>query len=388
MQEKENKYYKHVDIYVSQRNKKQNEICGDHFVFEKNSQETYAILCDGLGSGIKANLAAVMASSRLKALLNQGFTLQKACESLAITMAGARTGDIPFSAFSVARILKDGHASIFSFQMPAAILVEDGIAQLLPQIVYSVGSEIITESNVYLKTGASILLISDGVTQAGLGEVFKEGWGSTKICEFINHSLNSGIDLKDIPDCIVRQVSTFSSGIFHDDTSAVLLNCRKGTVLNMFSGPPSKKHEDEKWVKEFMSLEGQKIVCGSSTASMFARTLHLNVELADMADIYLNPPQYIIEGIDLVTEGAVTLNQAFNILDEDSSKYNKNSTVTKLCNLLKDADHINFWIGSAQNPGSKDIIFRQMGVYPRTVIIRKISQLLKKMGKTYLTKLI
>jgi len=124
---------KYVETIIAQKAKKTGGICGDHVVIERSPEATTAILADGIGTGIKARVAAVMCASRLMELTRQGFTLREACRKLVDTMHQARTIDIPFAAFSVCRILNSGHATIISYEIPHPILVDNRLAAYLPK---------------------------------------------------------------------------------------------------------------------------------------------------------------------------------------------------------------------------------------------------------------
>lgn len=372
---------KYIETLVKQFPKSGQEICGDVFEYERNSEATTVILCDGLGSGVKANLAAIMCASRLKELIRLGFSIRHACEKVVQTMHKARTSDIPFSAFTVVKILKDGYTTIISYEMPQNILIEENVAYVNKPRFSTLGSEVIAELNLMLKTNHSLLLVSDGVSQAGLGQTYKMGWTVEKMNVFINSCLHSGCLLKDIPGEITLEARKVSLNRFGDDTSVVMLNCRQATVVNIFTGPSETMNKDEELVKKFMKVLGKKIVCGSTTAEIFSRVLHKTVKLANISQGYHQPPQYQIEGLDIVTEGAITLNQVYNIIDEQWDTKVMHSTVMDMCVMLKKADCINFWVGKSSNAAHQDLIFKQMNILPRMKVVNLLADKLRLQGK-------
>ena len=159
------------DRKFAQAPKKPGGICGDYIIIDRTAEATTAILADGIGTGIKAQVAAVMCASRLMELIRLGFTLREACGKIVDTMHEARTTDIPFSAFSVCRILNSGHATIMSYEIPSPILINNHLAAYLPkQRFFPMGLEMIAEVNCMLDYGDGIIMVSDGVSQAGLGQ--------------------------------------------------------------------------------------------------------------------------------------------------------------------------------------------------------------------------
>lgn len=373
---------KYIEATNAQAAKKPGGICGDYITTERTAEATTVIVADGIGTGIKARVAAVMCASRLMELIRVGFTLREACQKVVETMHAARTMDIPFSAFSVCRVLVSGHATVVSYEIPSPILINNRLAAYLPkQRVFPMGLEMVGEVNCMLEYGDSVVMVSDGVSQAGLGQQYRMGWGIQGACDFINGLLAQGTLMKDIPGRIVANVRDISGATYGDDTTCSLLLCREARVLNILTGPPARKMDDARVVREFMDMKGMRIVCGSSTAEIVARNLGVPVEMKNMSNAYHKPPSYDIKGVDYATEGAITLNQVYNILGEAPEKLEPDSSVSDLYRFFHASDTINFLVGTAANPGHEHIVFRQMGVYPRDVIVRLLADKLRSMGK-------
>ena len=375
-------FRKYVEVGHAQKAKRSGGVCGDYIVVDRTPEATTVVLADGIGTGIKARIAAVMCASRLMELLRLGFTLREACEKLVDTMHEARTTDIPFSAFSVCRILNSGHATIISYEIPSPILISNRFAAYLPQQrFFSMGLEMIAEVNCTLEYGDGIILVSDGVSQAGLGHQYRMGWGVQGASHYVNGLLVQGINIKDVPDMVLAKVRSISGSSYGDDTTCILLLCREARVLNILTGPPVRKSADDKVVKEFMVMKGTKGICGSSTVEMVSRVLKRPAKAREISDGYHKPPSYEISGVDYAAEGAVTLNQAYNILEESPDLLDPNSSVSDLCKLFHDSDRINFIVGTATNKSHGGIIFRQMRIFPREVIVNLLAEKLQKMGK-------
>jgi hypothetical protein len=132
---------------------------------------------------------------------------------------------------------------------------------------------------------------------------------------------------------------------------------------------------------DFMNTPGQKVVCGSTTTEIIARELGVEAEILSMGNSFLQPPEYRIEGIDLVTEGAITLNQVYNILDQPVERLSGNSVPERLCRMLHEADVIHLLIGNASNAAHDDLIFKQVGVHVRKSTLKHIVRQLKDSGK-------
>lgn len=371
---------KYIGMSVAQASKAQAAVCGDYVLSERSEEATTVILCDGIGSGIKAHIAAVMCANRLMELLRLGFSARQACAKVVMTMHAARTQDIPFSAFCVCRILSDGHVTVISYEMPAPVIVEQMAASVAAQRFITLGNEVIAEMHFRLHTHTSLLLFSDGVAQAGMGTAFKLGWKEEGVAEFARSALARHA-VAALPGMILEKVREYSGPTYGDDSTVILLECRRAKTVHILTGPPADRQLDRKVVERFVRLPGTKIICGSTTADIASQALGVPVKSKPVSDAYYQPPQYEIAGIDLVTEGALTLNQVYNILEEDPRSFDADSCVSAFCMHLRGADSVNFLVGTAANPNHQNIVFRQMGVLPRLAIVQKIAEKLKKMGK-------
>ncbi|MBX3007342.1 MAG: SpoIIE family protein phosphatase [Melioribacteraceae bacterium] len=362
--------YLHFEVITEQIPKRLGKPSGDVTSTERDKTSTYHTLCDGVGSGAKANITATMCVARLGELIRTGLSIRQAFANIVHSMEDARKKDMPLAFFTVARILPDGVATILTYEMPEVIFISKRYATRLKILTQTFNDAVIGETNCILEKGEGILLFSDGISQAGLGKGLVNGWGIDGINKFVNDSLRAGCDVKKLPKLIIDEAKKLWKNEPGDDLSVSLILCRKGKIINLLTGPPVDPKNDESVVKKFLSNEGLKIVCGASTAKIVARELGKEFQINPNFKSEISPPDYEIEGIDLVTEGAVTLNQLYNIWDEDTSKLEKDSPVTILYSLLSVADRVNLYLGNSKNPASEDISFVQQGILKRDKIIK------------------
>ena len=178
--------YVHVEIDVSGTSKKPGKPCGDVVIHERTANATTLIVCDGLGSGVKANLAATMCSAHLMELYHNGFSLRKGFANMVKMMNAARGTNLPYSVFTVVKILNDGTSTILSYEMPEPILISHRHASVLPQRTITMENSLIGESNCIIEPGEGIIVVSDGISQAGLGTSMRNGWEVEGASRFIN----------------------------------------------------------------------------------------------------------------------------------------------------------------------------------------------------------
>jgi hypothetical protein len=248
--------------------------------------------------------------------------------------------------------------------------------------VSTIGKAIVYESSCTLREDEGLMMVSDGITQAGLGCGLVNGWEIQGVASFITkHIMGNEIKASDFVEIIHAHARRLWRKAKGDDCSVVMAYVRRGITVNMISGPPSDDRLDKQWLDGFINSPGIKVVCGGTTSKVVARELKKTITLATEPVNLLSPPKYEISGITLVTEGIVTLNQVFNILGEDTSEFIDESPVYELNNLLNNADKVIFYIGHAYNPGIGNIQFRQQGILSRKAIIPLIIDKLRKSGK-------
>ena len=373
--------YLHIEVDAKQVSKNPIKPCGDVFSVTRNDSSTLVILSDGIGSGVKANIAATMCVSRLQELINRGFSMRAAVSSVVRTMMDAIEKDLPYAVFSVLRIQSDGYASILSYDMPEPIYITKGYSTILSQRKYNENNAIIAEANCYLKKREAILLMSDGITQSGMGFNYNLGWGIENVNKYIKNLLNKNTVPSEIPALLYRNAFEINGRKNYDDSSVVLASTRLGVVVNVLAGPPLLQERNHEVVSYFINQRGLKIVSGATTARIVADELGRVVKIDDSCSDGVTPPASKIEGINLVTEGLVTLNQLFNVLDEDREKMDDDNPVTKLYDFLMLADKVNFFVGLAQNPANSNISYKQRGLIPRKKIISMIAEKLRENGK-------
>ena len=374
--------YLHVDIIEKQTSKVAGDPCGDVIGYHRDDVGTTIVISDGLGSGVKANIAANMCIARTLELLKSGTTLKEAFQILVSTMNNAWGTDKPFAVFTLARIIRNGDATIFTYEMPPPVIVNSYSGSVLRTNTKTIEKAICYESHCSLKNGEALLLVSDGITQAGLGNGLVNGWEIKGVATFITSKLlKKSAGIREIPELVHDEARRYWRKSKGDDCSVAMALCRNGVVVNLITGPPSDKSQDERFVKEFLNNQGIKIVCGGSTAKMVARIKKSSLSLKENTGNAVTPPEYEIDSINCVTEGAVTLNQVYNIIDEDITDVYPKTGVHALADFLNIADKINFWIGDAPNDDIDGLAFKQQHILSRKVIVELLVEKLRKKGK-------
>ena len=358
-------------------------VCGDHVMCYRTVEVTYLVVADGIGSGVYANIAAITCAEQLMGLFKSSIQFKEGCEMVADSMHRAKIEDAPYAAFTCVKISSDGSYAIFSYEAPEPILITGGFAKVLEPRFYKAKYDYVGEVYGHLKRGDAIMVFSDGVGQAGMGNGLGMGIGSEGVVKWLAKQKTMGTPEPDFPTILknLTDMTAEVSGKVHaDDTTAVILKCREARDLIIATGPPSAKQKDNEFVNRLVGAWGKKVICGSTTTDIIAKIMGEKVTSVRSNDPG-SPPEYHIEGIDLVAEGAMTLSQACNIIDEPVERIAGNSVVERFCRMMKESDIITFMLGNAMNAVHGDLMFKQLGVRPRRESVETLADRLTRMGK-------
>ena len=158
--------------------------------------------------------------------------------------------------------------------------------------------------------------------------------------------------------------------------------------MNLLIGPPSNPDDVGKMMSLFFSKQGKHIVCGGTTSTLAADFLGKPIyPQLDYVDPEI-PPIAKVEGIDLVTEGVITMSRvlqyAKNYLEDNEQytqwSYHKDgaSLIARL--LFEEATDINFYVGRAVNPAHQNPDL-PIGFSIKMRLVEELSDCLKRMGK-------
>jgi len=378
--------YLHFDISEFIKPHSSESICGDVIASKKTPEYILIVLTDGISHGLKANIYANFINSRLFSLIESGFTFHESVGKIAQSNHENTGKDLPYGAFTAVKILNNGKGIALSYENPIPILITKNSASVLKSHTLSINNVLLMESSFYLSPNEYILLCTDGVSQAGTGFDYTFGWGEKNLSDYIRKHIGNS----EKPDYICKEIQhkvlALNNGKYRDDTTICLISCRKGNILNIISGPPANREYDHKIINDYLESPGTHVICGDSTAKMIARHLDLPLSIEENPKSLIAPPRYFLEGFKLVTEGAVTLNQVYNIIDEPYENITEDNAVTVLYSMLRNFDKIKFFTGSATNPGHHDISFTQKGIVSRHKIIPLIANKLIEFGKLIVIK--
>jgi hypothetical protein len=359
------------------------ELCGDSIAVSRHSDFVTLALSDGLGSGVKANILATLTTQIAMNMLQNDLPLGEVVQTLSETLPVDRVRKLAYSTFAIAKFSSLGKARVVEFDTPFAIFLRKRKLQPITYEERSIGGKRIQETVLNLQVGDWVIFVSDGVLNAGIGGVYPLGWGWDQAAHFLEEHAHQDLTAEDLANKIAETVNELYAGSPGDDVSIVVIKVRHKLVTTVLTGPPIDRSKDEEVVSEFIQRGGKLAICGGTTAKIVSHYLGRPIEV-DLKTITRDvPPIARIEGIDLVSEGILTLTRVGELLRSGADKKTvrfQTDGASNLIRMLLDSDHIHFIVGHAVNPAHQNPeLPYQLGI--RFKVVQDISDELIKRGK-------
>lgn len=374
--------YKSVNHYGEQ-------LCGDHVdIVEQDENSTVIVLADGLGSGVKASILSTLTSKIISTMMAEGLSLEDCVSTIAATLPICSERGVAYSTFTIIHLIGNEIAEVIQYDNPLLILLRDGENFDYPKTEMTIGGKKIYRSSIKLRENDIFVAMSDGCPHAGIGTAYNFGWSREDIIDFMATVSVAGYTAKTLSTMLVDECYKLYGEQPGDDATACVVRIRKREPMNLLFGPPANRDDCDRMMSLFFSKEGKHIICGGTTSSIAAKYLHkplkasLNFESSDI------PPTAEIEGVDLVTEGVITVNRVLQYAKDylaDNKSYEqwsmKRDGASLICRLLfEEATDINFFVGRAVNPAHQNPDL-PINFNIKMNLVEELSDCLKKMGK-------
>ena len=365
------------------------QLCGDHVdVVEEGDRSSVIVLADGLGSGVKASILSTLTSKIISTMMAEGLSLEDCVETIAATLPICSVRGVAYSTFTIIHLKNSTDAEIIQYDNPPVILLRGGKNYDYVKTEMQIGGKKIFKSSMKLCEGDIFVAMSDGCPHAGMGLAYNFGWKRADIIDFMETIADVGYTAKTLSTILVDECNRLYDGKPGDDATAAVIRIRRRVPMNILFGPPSNRDDCDRMMSLFFSKEGKHIVCGGTTSTIAAKYLgkplrpSLNFEAAD------GPPTAELDGVDLVTEGVITVNKVLSYARDylgSNQSYEKwslgrdgASQISRL--LFEEATDINFFVGRAINPAHQNPDL-PINFNIKMNLVEELSKCLKQMGK-------
>ncbi len=382
-----------VDVAYRSLNKFSEVLCGDKVELLKTEDSNIVILADGMGSGVKANILSTLTSKILGTMFLNGATLEECVETIVETLPICKVRQVAYSTFSILQVFHNGDAYLVEFDNPGCIFIRDGKLVPIPKNLREVQGKKINECRFQVQRGDALILMSDGTVHAGVGQLLNFGWPWADIADYAAKQYTQTASAMSLAASICKACDELYKHKPGDDTTVACMRILDAKTVHLLTGPATDPSMDEGMVQAFMSGDEstKRIVCGGTSATIVSRVLKRRLEVSmDYTDPDIPPIAYM-EGMELVTEGVLTLNRVVQLLRryakpegvsgdffQELDKPNGASMVAKM--LIEECTVLHLYVGKAensayQNPGlSFDLGIRQN-------LVEQLKNVAEEMGK-------
>ena len=365
------------------------QLCGDHIdIVEQSNDSTVIVLADGMGSGVKASILSTLTSKIISTMMAADLPLEECVSTIAATLPVCSVRGVAYSTFTIMHIINSRTIELIQYDNPHIIYIRDGALYDYAKTEVNIGGKKIYKSVIRLKEDDIIIAMSDGCPHAGIGIAYNFGWKWEDIADYMLNMSEGGFTAKGLSTLLIDEVNRLYGGKPGDDATACVIKIRKRVPMNILFGPPSDRDDCDRMMSLFFSKEGKHIICGGTTSSIAAKWLRkplkpkLSFERSDV------PPIAELEGVDLVTEGVITINKVVEYANDyiqNNDSYEEwgcsNDGASLISRLLfEEATDINFYVGKAVNPAHQNPDL-PINFNIKMNLVQELSKALKRMGK-------
>ena len=378
-----------TDIGFMSLNKHGEQLCGDHVdIVPQGENSTVVVLADGMGSGVKANILSTLTSKIISTMMAEGMQVEDCVETIASTLPICAVRNVAYSTFTIIRIIENEEAEIIQYDNPHVVLLRNGKNWEYPREANEIGGKTIYKTRIPIQEDDTFIAFSDGAIHAGIGMSLNFGWERKDIIDYMEMMYDTSYTAKTLNTLLLDECNKLYGGSPGDDTTAVSIKVRERRLVNLMIGPPSNPDDLDRMHDAFFRETGKRIVCGGTTSTLAAKRLGKPViAQLDYLDSEI-PPTAKVEGLDLVTEGVITMSKvveyAKDYLHENTAyshwayKRDGASLISRM--LFEEATDVNFFVGRAINPAHQNpnlpITFNI-----KMQLVGSLCQSLKEMGK-------
>ncbi len=379
-----------TELYWESTNKFGEELCGDKVEAVQSPEETIMVMADGLGSGVKANILSTLTTKIALTMLREGSSIEETVKTIMATLPICKIRKIAYSTFTIIRVDLQGNCYIVEYGNPPVMLLRDGKVLRLEGTTREIDGKEVKEYRLRVQRDDVFIAMSDGVVHAGVGGILNLGWQWENIAQYIEKISKVETTIASLVKLLSEATMNFYLDMPGDDATIVALKIISPQFVTVFAGPPQNPDDDEKVVNHLIEKPGKKIVCGGTAAQIVARVLDREIKTSTNFVDPTIPPIAWIKGIDLVTEGVLTLDRTCKILtrfidtdvqySELRQLQQQKDGASRLAMFLLNATDITFLLGKAINPAHQNPDFPK-NLSIKLNIVKELVDILDKMGK-------
>ena len=379
-----------VDIGWKSINHEGEQLCGDHVdIVEQDENSIVVVLADGMGSGVKASILSTLTSKIISTMMAEGLKIEDCVSAIAAALPICQVRKVAYSTFTILHIIENERVELIQYDNPAVIFIRDDEIWDYPKQELYIEGKKIYKSEIRLQENDIMVAMSDGCPHAGSGLEYNTEWEWEDIANYVRNISAAGYSAKNLATMLVDECDREYGHKPTDDATACILKVRKREPVNILFGPPRNRDDSNRMMTLYFSKAGKHIICGGTTASIAAKYLRkevrVNMALDEESDV---PPISEIDGVDLVTEGVITMSRVVEYAKdslEENELYEKwgfgHDGASLICRMLfEEATDVNFYVGRAVNPAHQNPDL-PISFNIKMQLVKELTEYLGKMGK-------
>lgn len=382
----------HIDAAWRSLNKKEEELCGDRVQIRRGNDCTVMVLADGLGSGVKANILSTLTSTIISEMISSGMSLKEAVETIVDTLPVDQERGIAYSTFTIIQAYYDGLVKIAQYDSPQIVIMRGNKVLHLPMEEHEISGKKVTSLSFNAEPGDLFVTFSDGILWAGVGMYMNFGWGQKEVENFLEEFIEPADPAREVARILLANVNHLYDGMPGDDSTVACIRVKEAKETRVMVGPPSEPSMDREVVSKLVSASGYKVCCGGTTSQIVSGVLgrELTTDISQILASSDVPPKGFIRGIDLVTEGVLTLQKVGRILRKatlDNGYVEKllggkdRDAAFELTRFLLESSAVTFMVGLSDNPAHDAINYSPISLSAKIELINEIGERLTALGK-------
>ncbi len=378
-----------AETFFGSLKKKGEELCGDSVEVVRTGDSLIMVLADGLGSGVKASILSTLTSKIAASMLRQGASVDEVVDTLAGTLPYCKVRGLAYSTFLIVSVDLEGkEAYLVEFDCPDTFVIRKGQLLQVQKSTRNISGKKILESRFPIEENDLFVLVSDGVIHAGEGEILNLGWQWKHVGHYLEKQAGHSAELPELVQTLLAVCDNLYMRRPGDDVTVAGLRIRRREQVTLLAGPPSDANDDARVVEGLLAQPGKKVVCGGTTAQIVSRISGRPLLTTVDEPVEGVPPTAEMPGLDLVTEGVLTLSRALQLIRmaKDQDNFGRNAAhldgrdgASRLARmLLFECTSVRILLGGAENAAHQDLADR---VVPRKQVVEAIANELRQMGK-------
>lgn len=196
-------------------------LCGNRIEILRQKSGVTAILADGRGGGVRANMLASLAVQMASTLLAQKASVEEIADILVESQPAGREEGVSYAAFTLVQADFSGAVSAAQMETPDLFLLRQGRPVCVRTREKTRGGRLIRLLTADSGAADTLVAVSRGMLRAAEGRDLREGWQPRTICGFLSNAYHPSVTPEKLVSLLLNAGRTLARQKPKDDLSAL-----------------------------------------------------------------------------------------------------------------------------------------------------------------------